>query len=122
MAKAIAGTAYLSVDSVQHLLRGEFVYDPTRVERETIVGMDGVHGFSEKPAYGSIKGTITDYGNFPVSAFNGMTNVTVTVELINGKVIIGHNMWTVGRVEVNGTEGSFPVEWQGTSVQEIVTP
>ncbi len=122
MGKAIAGTAYLSVDSVQHLLRGEFTYDPTLVERETIAGMDGIHGFSEKPTHGSIKGTITDYGNFPVSTFNGMTNVTVTVELINGKVIVGRNMWTVGRVEVNGTEGSFPVEWQGTSVQEIVTP
>lgn len=120
MGKAIAGTAFLTIDGVTYLLRGDFEYDPSTVERETVSGMDGVHGFTEKPTHGMIKGKITDYGDFPVSLLNNMRNVTVTAELVNGKVIVGRNMWSVGRQSANATEGSIDVEFQGESVQEII--
>ena len=50
--------------------------------------------------------------------FNAMTNVTVTVELANGKTIIGRNMWTVEAQEVKTAEATFEVKWEGFSVEE----
>lgn len=121
MGKAIAGTAYLNVDGVTWLLRGDLEYASSTVERETVVGMDGIHGFTEKPSVGVIKGKFTDYGNFPISEVGQMRNVTITAELNNGKLIVGRNMWSIGKPSVNVTEGSFDVEWNGPIVQEVVT-
>jgi hypothetical protein len=77
-----------------------------------------VHGYSEKPVAGQISGTIRDAGGLSVADVNAMTNVTVVAELANGKTIIGRNMWTVDTQEVATTEATFPVKWEGFSVEE----
>src|SRR5260363_409760 len=58
-----------------------------RLQRKPRVaaGMDGVHGYKETPHAGFISATLRDAGGLTVADFNAMTNVTVTVELANGK-------------------------------------
>ncbi|MCA1860930.1 phage tail tube protein [Janthinobacterium sp. HH103] len=114
----LAGIAYLTVDGTNYMLAGDFAYSVSKVARETLMGQDRVHGYSEKPKQGSMSGTIRDAGGLSVASFNAMTNVTVTVELANGKTIIGRNMWTVGDLEVKTTEATFEVKWEGFSVEE----
>lgn len=114
----LAGVAYLTVDGVSYALRGELSYNPSYVTRETVAGMDGIHGYIEKPFAGYIEGTFTDSGGLTVANFNAMTNSTVMAELANGKVIVGRNMWTVDTQEVNSAEGSVKVKWEGPSVVE----
>ncbi|MFZ6690229.1 phage tail tube protein [Undibacterium sp. SXout20W] len=114
----LAGIAYLSVDGQTYMLAGDLTYSPSKVTRETIVGQDRVHGYSEKPHPGSISGTIRDAGGLSVAAFNAMTNVTVTCELANGKTVVGRNMWTADAQEVKTAEGTFEVKWEGFSVEE----
>lgn len=114
----LAGIAYLTVDGANYMLAGDFAYSVSKVARETLIGQDRVHGYSEKPKQGSMSGTIRDAGGLSVVSFNSMTNVTVTVELANGKTIIGRNMWTVGDLEVKTTEATFEVKWEGFSVEE----
>jgi|SRR6185312_10381375 len=109
----LAGTAFFSVDGTTYALVGEFEYDPSTVERETAVGMDGVHGYIEKPHAAGVSGTFRDSGGLTVADFNAMTNVTVTVELANGKTIIGRNMWTTEAQRVKSTEGTVEVKWEG---------
>jgi hypothetical protein len=114
----LAGTAFLSVDGQTYMLAGDLGYSPSGVTRETLTGQDRVHGYSEKPKQGSISGTLRDAGGLSVKAFNAMTNVTVTLELANGKTVIGRNMWTVEAQEVKTAEGTFEVKWEGFSVEE----
>ena len=119
-AKTLAGTAYLSVDGRPYQLVGEFSYTPSKFERETLMGMDGIHGMAEKPRPGEIKGKLRDYGDFSIASLNAMRNVTVVVQLANGKTIVGRNMWTVESQEVAGEDASVPVTWQGPDVQELL--
>lgn len=114
----LAGVAYLTVDGTNYMLAGDFAYNPSKVSRETLVGQDRVHGYSEKPMAGSMSGSLRDAGGLTVANFNAMTNVTVTVELANGKTIIGRNMWTVESQEVKTAEATFEVKWEGFSVEE----
>lgn len=114
----LAGTAYLAVDGTNYMLAGDFAYNPSKVTRETLTGQDRVHGYSEKPVAGSMSATLRDAGGLTVAKFNAMTNVTVTVELANGKTIIGRNMWTVESQEVKTAEATFEVKWEGFSVEE----
>lgn len=114
----LAGIAYLSVDGKNYMLAGDFSYSVSGVTRETLIGQDRVHGYSEKPHNGMMSGTLRDAGALSVASFNRMTNVTVTAELANGKTIVGRNMWTVESQEVKTAEGTFEVKWEGMSVEE----
>ena len=115
----LAGIAYLSVDGLPYMLSGDLSYRVSKVTRETLVGQDTVHGYSEKPEPGFISGTLRDSGSLKLADFNKMTNVTVTVELANGKTITGRKMWTVDAQEVKSMDATFDVRWEGLSVEEV---
>lgn len=114
----LAGIAFLTVDGQNYMLQGEASYGVSSVTRTTLVGQDAVHGYSEMPHPGFIAMTLRDSGGLTVANFNAMTNVTVTLELANGKTIVGRNMWTVEQQEVNTQEATFPVRFESFSVEE----
>jgi hypothetical protein len=62
-----------------------------------------------------ISGTLRDSNNLTVNDFNNMTNVTISLELANGKMVTGKGMWTVEAQEVKAQEGTFEVRWEGMS-------
>jgi hypothetical protein len=109
----VSGTVYLSIDGQSYPLVGDFTWDPAMVSRETVVGQDGVHGYSEKPKAPSMKGKLRDLGGLSVGDINGLTNVTLTGELANGKLIVGRNMWQVGDLEVASNDGTYDVAFEG---------
>lgn len=114
----LAGIAYLSIDGKTYMLAGELAYSVSSKTRETLVGQDRVHGYSEKPHAGFISASIRDSKGLTVAQLNDMTNVTVVAELANGKTIIGRNLWTVEAQEVKTNEATIEVRWEGPSVEE----
>lgn len=114
----LAGTAQVTVDGVTIMVAGQFKYSPSTIKRETLTGMDTVHGYKEKPVAGFISCQVRDSGGTTVADFNGQTNVTVTAVLANGKTIIGSGLWTVEAQEVDSEDAVFDVRWEGTSVTE----
>ncbi|MDA8092350.1 MAG: phage tail tube protein [Betaproteobacteria bacterium] len=111
----LAGVAYLSVDGQSYMLSGDLSYSPGSIKRESLSGQDSVHGYSEMPTAPFIAGTLRDSGQLTVASINQMTNVTVTLELANGKTVIGRNMWTVEAQEVKTQEATFEVRFEGLS-------
>lgn len=109
---AVGGTAFITAAGVAYRLVGEARYSPAEIEREPAVGMDGVHGFTEKPRVSSIKGKFRDSGGLTVANFQNLTDITVVLELINGKVVTGRGMWTAAAAEVDAAEGTFDIEFQ----------
>jgi len=116
--RRLSGVAYFTVDGTSYMLAGDFSYSPSQVKRETISGMDGVHGYKETPIPGFIQATLRDAGGLSVAAFNAMTNATVTIELANGKIVTARNAWTVDSQEVKGAEATFDVRFESALVEE----
>ena len=117
--RRIAGTAYLTVDGVSYTLQSGLNWSPSQVTRETQMSMDADAGYIEKPMQGFIEGVLRDGKAVTVRDFNAMTNVTVMVELANGKLVVGRNMWTVQAQEVDSEAGTFKVRWESPDVQEV---
>lgn len=88
------------------------------VTRTTLVGLNGVHGYSETPQPGFIAFTVRDSNTLRVSDYSDMTNVAVVLQLANGKRISGTGLWTAETQEVNDTEGTFAVRFEGEDVRE----
>lgn len=114
----LAGTAYVTVDGFRIMVVGDFTYSPSTVTRETLTGMDSVHGYKEKPVSGFISCRVRDSGGTTVADFNSQTNVTIVAELANGKTIIGEGMWSVNHQEVRSEDAELEVRWEGGSVTE----
>jgi len=109
----LAGTANLRVDGRSYMLAGAFEYSPVQVARETLTGMDGVHGYSEKPQPSHIAGTLRDSGGLSVASLNAMTNVTIICELANGKTVVGRNMWAVESPAAKSEDATIEMRWEG---------
>src|SRR5262249_4638680 len=92
--RRIAGVAYIFVDGRQYPLRGALTISIDTLERTGVAGMDGVHGFTEKPRVPWIEGDISDLGGLSLALLQAMCDVTVTAELANGKVYVLRNAWT----------------------------
>ena len=114
----LAGTAYVTVNGISIMVVGDFTYSPSTVKRETLTGMDFVHGYKEKPNPGFISCKVRDSGGTTVADFNDQTDVTIVAELANGKTIIGTGLWTVNTQEVKSEDAEFEVRWEGRSVTE----
>lgn len=114
----LAGVSYLYIDGQSYMVAGDASYQVSRVSRETLSGQDRVHGYSEKPIPGHISATLRDASTLSVSSINAMTNSTVVLELANGKLITGRNMWSVDAQEVSTGEATFSVKFEGQHVEE----
>ena len=119
----LAGTADLSVDGTTYMVTGDFKYKPGNRKRETLAGMDSIHGFKESPSAPFISFNLRDWGGLTVADINGWTDVTCVAKLANGKTVIGSAMWSVDEQEVDSTEAKFDVRLEGTdnAVTEVTT-
>lgn len=116
--RRLAGTAYVSVDGETIALVGDCEWTISDVTRESLLGMDGFHGYAERPAICHMQGTFRDTGDRPATSFRDMINVTVVFELANGKTVIGANMITTEAVVVNSVDATTRVRWEGPEVIE----
>ncbi len=119
MANAIAGTAFFSADGVRYRLVGEAKYRTSGETREAKNGADGFHGFKAKPQNGMIEVKVRDSGDVHLAVFNAMTNATITLELANGKTVIGRNMFRSGEpAEADAEEAEVLLMFEGPDVRD----
>lgn len=109
----IAGTAFFTIDRTSYLARGDFSYSCALVTRESVGGIDGVHGYNEKPHVPFIEGTLTNSGGLDVRALNSLTDTTVQLQLANGKTVVGRDMWSIDSNDVGVDDGKVKFRVEG---------
>ena len=116
---ASAGIAYITVDGASYDIAGECSYTLSSETREAMTGMNGVHGPKRTIKAGMIKIQGRNGSAVDIGALGAILSASVVLELVNGKTIIGRNMWREGEpIEVNAEDGTFPLEFAGPSVTE----
>jgi len=114
----LAGITGVTIDGNAYMVVSDVTWSPAKWKRETLLGLDSVHGFSEVPIQGYIEATLRDSGSISVGDFNEMRCVEVQVMLANGKVVGGTSMWNTSALEVRAAEGTFQVRFDGQDVSE----
>lgn len=113
-----AGFIQLQTNGEIQDAKGNFTYNPGAPKREAIVGADRIHGYKETPQVGSIEGAITDRGNLDIKALFTGKNITVTLQLANGKMFVLNEAWFAGDGNVSTEEAEIEVRWEGTVGEE----
>ncbi len=116
---ARGGTLFLKIDGQLYDAKGSFTYNLGGDKKEGIAGADGVHGFKATPQIPYIEGAVTDSSSLNLAALVNIEEATVTLELINGKVIILREAWYAGEGQASHEEGEIGVRFEGMSADEV---
>ncbi len=119
MSQRKGGIIQFKVGGVLQDAKGNFSYNLGRNIRETVLGADTRHGFTEKVQAAFIEGEITDRGTLDLAALVDTSDTTVTLELANGKVIVLRNAWFAGEGTGNTEEGNIAVRFEGLNAEEV---
>lgn len=119
MSERRGGIIQIQANGVLYDAKGAFTYNLGRPKREAIVGADSIHDYKETPKVPFIEGEVTDRSALDVSALQDQTDVTVTLSLANGKVIVLRDAWFAADGDVSTEEGNIQVRWEGKSAREI---
>lgn len=113
------GIIQLRVGGEIQQAKGDFTYGFGAPKREAIVGSDGIHGYKETPQVPFIEGEITDRDTLDVAKLLNMTDVTVSLDLANGKVFFLRNAWHAGDGQVSTGEGNLAIRFEGLTGEEV---
>lgn len=115
----IAGILDFKADGIRYSAKGNWTYNLGKDKREGIAGADAVHGYSEKPQIPYFEGVITDQPDLDVTKLLDLKNVTLTLSLRNGKVIVLQKAYYAGDGNVTTEEGEIEVRFEGFKADEI---
>ena len=117
--RRLAGVTALYINGVSYKVADNASWMPQSRKRESMVGLSGWAGYSETFIAGMISATIYDAQELSVTEMNETwTNVQVTIEAANGKIITGTAMVLVESQTVSGKEGTFEVKFEGATVSD----
>lgn len=115
----VAGLIQVQVDGEIYDAKGSWSYNLGRPKREAIIGSDGVHGFKETPQVAFIEGAITDRGTLDLDALATGRDLTVSLTLGNGKMIVLTGAWFAGEGTGTSEESEVAVRWEGANAEEV---
>lgn len=113
------GITFLTINGQRYSCKGSVEYTLGVGKRETIVGVDSVHGFSENPQAATCKMSITDASDLDVRALQSIDDATVIVELANGKTVAFYEAWQTGENTITTDEGEIAVQFDAKRAEEI---
>lgn len=119
MARRIGGIIQFKADGQALQAKGSFTYNIGVPKRELVVGHDGVHGYKELPQAPRVEGTITDQAELDLQALLESNDVTIVLELANGKIFVLRNAVYVADGNVTTEEGEIEIMFEGESAEEI---
>lgn len=115
----IAGILEGKINGEIHNLKGNFKYNLGGLKRGMLVGPDRVHGHTAMPQVPYIEGEITDRGDLDVVALIALDNVTFTLSLANGKVIVLKEACYAADGDIETEEANIQVRFEGMSAEEV---
>jgi hypothetical protein len=114
----ISGRAWIWIDGVQYPLVSQPKYGVAKVKRTTLKGMDRIHGYGEEVTPGFIEAVLRDEAGTSLSGFQDMTSVSITLQLANGKRVSGTDLCHVDSAEVDASEATYAVRFEGEDVRD----
>ena len=116
----IGGIFNLKINGVLYVAKGDFTYSLGLPKHEAVMSSSGtVAGFKVTPQAPYIEGEITDRGDLDVKALLSLRDGVITLELINGKVIVLSGAHSSSDGTISTGEGNIKVRFEGTEASEI---
>lgn len=118
--KVIGGLLALKIDGAVYSAVGNFTWNLGKPVRTTLVGATGVDGYSIAPQPAFIEGEVRDGSDIDLAALVDAEDVTVSLELANGKTLVLSNARYIGEGTGNTAESNFPLRLESSQEGQFV--
>jgi len=115
----IGGKILVKANGLQYRAKGSWTYNLGKDKKESVVGMDGFHGFKVTPQVAFIEGTITDSADLSLETLLDLEDATIILELANGKIISLSGASFANDGNVTTEEGEIEARFEGERAEEI---
>ncbi len=116
----ISGTIKFKADGQTYAASGSFKYNLGTPKREAVISMDGsVPGYKETPTVPFIEGAIFNNKELDVAVFTNLDDVTINLDLSNGKSVILRNAWFAGSGDADTEAATLEVRFEGKEAMEV---
>ena len=109
----VAGTTTIVVDGSQIPLKGSITCAFGENERESMMGLDGRHGYKETKMTPFVEVTCTLTEELDVELIEKVTDATIQVAFANGKSGILSNATQVNQAQYSPEEGEVTFRFEG---------
>jgi hypothetical protein len=113
------GIVFLSINGKRYDAKGNVEYNLGSNKRDTVTGVDTVHGYAETPQPAMVSLNITDSGSLDVKSLIEIDDATVVLELANGKVVTFYEAWQVGENGISTEEGEISIQFDAKRAEEV---
>lgn len=113
MAKAIGGMAFIKADGEQFSTNGEFTLSIIESKASVVLATNGDVLYTEEPMASTVSGTLYFKEDFDAEKLVKMRDVTVTIELNNGKTAVISEAVQTGEASLDVAAGEFDFEFMG---------
>jgi hypothetical protein len=118
--QARGGLYRLTVDGVQQDCSGVCTYHLGAPKRTAVMSSTGrAVGYTEEGQVPYVEVDILDRADLDVSAFTLGRDVTIVVDLANGKSVVLSHAWYAGDGSVESKEGVIKSRWEGLEGNEV---
>lgn len=114
----VGGIAFFKINGLQYELRGELEIMPNTTENEWLANQDGTQVYTQKAVTPYMQMKVSDSDQLSLQALNAAEGVTITAELINGKVytLLQAAQW--GEQKLDTTKGEITAKYGGVACYE----
>jgi len=114
----LGGTVFVKVNGRQIPLRGSIKNSPELLEGEGRAGMDGPHGFIEKPKMPSFEGEFSATSDITLTELRTIKDATWVVEMNSGRRFTYIEGRVTTALELDSAEGSFTMKVEAMDCHE----
>jgi len=115
----IGGTANFSVNGRRYSLRANMNVALSDEERESVAGLDTIHGYLSRKVPAFIEADITDTADFDIKDLTEVDNATVIAELDNGRIGVLRNCWQITQITLDVAEAQMSLRFEGSAGEWI---
>ena len=115
MSNAIAGTVTLTGPNGKISVKGSVTASFWDSEKESLSGVDGVHGYKKTFVAPFIEVTASTTSELNINEIVLADNETIQIDMANGKTGLLNSAWLTTRPELSPEEGEVTLRWEGKS-------
>jgi hypothetical protein len=116
----IGGVAFVKLNGLQYELRGDLEVQPNTTENEWMANQDGTMVYTQKAVPPFISGKFSDTGGLSLQQMNAAAGITITAELINGKVYTLQQGAAWGEFKLTAASGEVTGKFGGVACYEVL--
>lgn len=112
------GISQFAIDGRTYDLVGDWTYNLGAPKRTALVGATGVLGPTEEHQAPFIEGVISDSGGLSVRELTQAVDVTITLQLRNGKGVVFRSAWWAGEGNITTAQGQISARFEALQAEE----